>query len=158
LILAAWCFARSSRRAEAWILDHPKFGPPIVAWWENGTIARGHKALSIGGMAIGFMLFAATAHPTWWLTVAVAAALMGCSVYVASRPEPPESSMTVGMSSNILLPHTSDFISARMFLASTAYWSSRVMENSRRTSMYRPSLPAATWSRSISLAPSSPMA
>ena len=87
LILAAWCFARSSRRAEAWILSHPKFGPPIVAWREDGAIARGHKVLSIGGMAIGFILFSATVHPTWWLAVAVAAALTGCSAYVASRPD-----------------------------------------------------------------------
>lgn len=30
LILAAWCFGRSSPRLEAWMLDHPRFGCPSV--------------------------------------------------------------------------------------------------------------------------------
>jgi uncharacterized membrane protein YbaN (DUF454 family) len=31
LILAAWCFGRSSPRLEAWMLDHPRFGLPCAA-------------------------------------------------------------------------------------------------------------------------------
>jgi uncharacterized membrane protein YbaN (DUF454 family) len=88
LILAAWCFARSSRRAEAWILNHPKFGPPIVAWRENRAIARRHKAMSVGGMAIGMALFVLTAHPAWWVAGLVALALAGLAAYVVTRPEP----------------------------------------------------------------------
>jgi uncharacterized membrane protein YbaN (DUF454 family) len=88
LILAAWCFARSSRRAEAWILNHPKFGPPILAWRENRAIARRYKAMSIGGMAIGMGLFLFTAHPVWWVACLVALVLAGLAAYVATRPEP----------------------------------------------------------------------
>src|SRR3546814_11599305 len=32
VILAAFCFARSSPRLEKWLLTHPHFGHHIVAW------------------------------------------------------------------------------------------------------------------------------
>jgi uncharacterized membrane protein YbaN (DUF454 family) len=31
LILAAACFIRSSSRLEAWVLNHPRFGPTLPA-------------------------------------------------------------------------------------------------------------------------------
>jgi uncharacterized protein len=88
LIVAAWCFARSSRRAETWLLQHRHFGPPIVAWRQSRAIARRHKYMSIGGMSLGMLLFVVTAHPSWWLALVVAAALSACAVFVATRPEP----------------------------------------------------------------------
>lgn len=89
LIIAAWCFARSSQRAEAWILDHPRFGPPIRAWRESRAIARRYKFVSVAGMALGLALFVLSAHPAWWVTGLVAMALIALSAYVATRPEPP---------------------------------------------------------------------
>jgi len=88
LILAAWCFARSSRRAEAWILNHPKFGPPIRAWQQNRAIARRYKVMSIGGMALGLAVFVLTAHPAWWVASLLALAILALATYVATRPEP----------------------------------------------------------------------
>ncbi len=38
LILAAGCFARSSPRLEAKLLDHPRFGPSLRAWRAEGAI------------------------------------------------------------------------------------------------------------------------
>ncbi len=35
LIVAAWCFGRSSPRLEAWMLDHPRFGLPLRQWREE---------------------------------------------------------------------------------------------------------------------------
>jgi len=88
LILAAWCFARSSRRAEAWLLNHPHLGPPIVAWRDQRAIARKHKYMSIGGMAVGMALFVVTARPALWLALLVASALLLLMIFVARRPEP----------------------------------------------------------------------
>jgi len=88
LIVAAWCFARSSRRAEAWIVNHPRFGPPIRAWRDSRAIARRYKIMSIGGMSLGLLLFIVTAQPAWWVVALVGAALFVLSAYVATRPEP----------------------------------------------------------------------
>jgi uncharacterized membrane protein YbaN (DUF454 family) len=40
LILASWCFARSSPRLEAWLLAHPHFGPTLSAWNATGAVPR----------------------------------------------------------------------------------------------------------------------
>ena len=45
LIVAAACFARSSPRLEAWLLDHPTFGKPLRDWRAAGAIPRPAKAV-----------------------------------------------------------------------------------------------------------------
>ena len=88
LILAAWCFARSSKRAEAWLLEHRYLGPAIVAWRQNGAIARRHKGMAVTGMTAGFLIFFVAAHPGLWLALGVGAAMLACALFVLSRPEP----------------------------------------------------------------------
>lgn len=86
LILAAGCFARSSPRLEAWLMDHAQFGPTLRAWRERGAIPRPAKVMACAGMAFGFVVFFLTAHPQVWLALTVAAALAACAVFVVSRP------------------------------------------------------------------------
>ncbi|MDP3494591.1 MAG: YbaN family protein [Hyphomonadaceae bacterium] len=88
LIMAAGCFARSSRRLEAWIEGHPKYGPTVVAWRRHGAIPRKAKYLAIGMMTLSFAALAITHPPAlwFWLTGAV---LLACALFVASRPEGP---------------------------------------------------------------------
>lgn len=88
LILAAWCFARSSRRAEAWLLQHRLFGPIIETWRREQAIARRPKIVAVCGMAAGFLIFLIAARPALWLAVLVAAILGACAAYVITRPEP----------------------------------------------------------------------
>ncbi|MDC3378657.1 YbaN family protein [Planctomycetota bacterium] len=38
LLAAAWCFARSSKRLDAWLENHPHLGPPLAAWREHGAV------------------------------------------------------------------------------------------------------------------------
>lgn len=90
LILAAGCFARSSPRLEAWILDHKRFGPLVRAWRENGAIPRKAKILACIGMATGFAIFFLSAHPGLWLALGVAVALGACAAFVVSRPGAPQ--------------------------------------------------------------------
>ncbi|MBB3889926.1 hypothetical protein GGQ61_000623 [Phenylobacterium haematophilum] len=86
LILAAGCFAKSSPRLEAWILDHKQFGPLVRDWRAHGAIPRKAKVLACTGMAVGFAVFFLSVHPDLWLALAVAAALAACAAFVVSRP------------------------------------------------------------------------
>ena len=86
LILAAGCFARSSPRLEAWLLDHPRFGPTLRAWRRDRAIPRKAKWLACTGITAGYAIFLATAHPHWPLGVIVAAAMAACALFILSRP------------------------------------------------------------------------
>jgi uncharacterized membrane protein YbaN (DUF454 family) len=88
LILAAACFARSSRRLEAWLLAHPRFGPLVRAWREEGAMPRSAKRAACIGMMSGYGLFWLTARPDWGVACVVAALMLACGLWIVSRPEP----------------------------------------------------------------------
>ncbi|WP_449253643.1 YbaN family protein [Brevundimonas naejangsanensis] len=88
LILAAACFTRSSPRLEAWLLNHPRFGPTLRAWRAEGAVPRRAKIAACLGMAVGFGLFWLVVRPGLWLGLTVAVAMTVCAVFVASRPSP----------------------------------------------------------------------
>lgn len=86
LILAAGCFARSSPRLEAWLLDHPRFGPTLRVWRRDGAMSRRAKGMACGGMAIGYAIFLLTARPNAVLAIVVAFVMIGCATYIGTRP------------------------------------------------------------------------
>jgi uncharacterized membrane protein YbaN (DUF454 family) len=89
LILAAGCFGRSSPRLEAWLLNHPRFGPSVRAWRANGAIPRKAKVFACLGMAGGMAVFLLAARPKPWLGLLVGAIMAACAAFVVSRPAPP---------------------------------------------------------------------
>lgn len=85
VILAAYCFTRSSPRMERRLLEHPRFGPHIVRWRERGAISRaGKKAATIAFAASIAITLALTAMP--WPLVTIAAAII-VGGWIWSRPE-----------------------------------------------------------------------
>jgi hypothetical protein len=89
LILAAACFARSSRRLETWLVNHPKLGPSVVAWRENGAIPRKAKIIAIAAMAISFTVVALAHPPALWLWI-TGAVLLASALFVGTRPGLPQ--------------------------------------------------------------------
>ncbi len=89
LIMAGWCFARSSPRLESWLMNHPRFGGTLRAWRDHRAIPRRAKIAACTGMIVGFVLFWLGAHPGPLLAIGVAAALVACAAYVVTRPERP---------------------------------------------------------------------
>jgi uncharacterized membrane protein YbaN (DUF454 family) len=85
LLLAAFCFARSSDRLRKWLYAHKWFGPLLNNWEKYGAIGRKTKLLA------ALMLFATPilsiylGAKLWviWLQVPI---LMGSAAFILSRP------------------------------------------------------------------------
>ncbi|SDZ30342.1 hypothetical protein SAMN04487939_1355 [Lysobacter sp. yr284] len=88
LILAVGCFARSSPKFERRLLEHPRYGPALRLWREQGAISRKGKRFAGLGMALGFVLFWWGAHPSWKLALCVGLGFAASAAYVLSRPAP----------------------------------------------------------------------
>ena len=90
LLLSAICFTNSSPRLHAWLIGHPRLGPPIRAWQQYHAISRPAKVM--GSVSMGLILLAGWwfGLPGWILGIQ-AAALMGVSFFLWTRPEPPTS-------------------------------------------------------------------
>ncbi|MCB1859581.1 MAG: YbaN family protein [Gammaproteobacteria bacterium] len=89
LLLAAYCFSRSSSRIHQWIVSHRWFGPPILQWQEKRTISRVNKRRALLLICLSFSL-------TLWLTplpelarTALVILFVGLIWLVARLPVPP---------------------------------------------------------------------
>lgn len=85
VILAAYCFARSSPRLERRLLEHPVFGPHIVRWREGGAISRKGKRAAAGAFAFSIVVALIFVHFPWSLAPVAAAILIG--TWIWTRPE-----------------------------------------------------------------------
>lgn len=88
LIIAAFFFGRSSERLEAWLLNHPRFGPTIMAWRRDRAIGARAKLMACSGMALGFAILHFVTRPSAAIQLTAALILLGCAAYVLSRPQP----------------------------------------------------------------------
>lgn len=85
VILAAYCFARSSPRLEARLLEHPTFGPHIVRWRERGAISRKGKNAAAAAFAFSIVMALLFVRFPWSLAPVVAAVVVGGWIW--TRPE-----------------------------------------------------------------------
>jgi uncharacterized membrane protein YbaN (DUF454 family) len=89
LIGALFCFTRSSPRLENWLIQHPKYGPGLVAWRKHGAISKKVKCIACCSMLLSFIfvyLFASMPLPAY-IGIGV---FMGVGAYfVVTRPSLP---------------------------------------------------------------------
>lgn len=85
LLLAAFCFARSSTRLHDWMLHHPHFGPPIHSWREKGAISIRAKRLATLSIAGTIVVSLAMGVPSLLLALQ-ALVLTTVLLFIWSRP------------------------------------------------------------------------
>lgn len=87
LLLAAFCFSRSSSRLHQWLLSHKTLGPIIDRWHRTGTIDRSIKIKAIALLAVSFAITLFFA-PVGMLGKALLLSLgLSIAYYLASLPE-----------------------------------------------------------------------
>ncbi len=90
MLLAAFCFARGSRRLHGWLMNHRQFGPAIHDWHQHGAIRRSAKRMAMVAIAFSFALSVGIGVAVWVLALQ-AMVLGGVSVFILTRPEGPRS-------------------------------------------------------------------
>lgn len=89
LILATGCFAKSSPKLEAWLLNHRRFGSALTAWRAEGSISMKHKIIAISMLwaSIGGTVIFLALHLAINLLLLLSAA--GVTAYLVTRPTLP---------------------------------------------------------------------
>ncbi|SLN69413.1 Inner membrane protein YbaN [Falsiruegeria litorea R37] len=85
LLLAAFCFARSSERLHDWLLSHQVFGPMIIDWNTNGAIRPAAKKAATLSVAAVFGLSLAFGLATHILIIQ-AVTLGAVLIFIWTRP------------------------------------------------------------------------
>ena len=70
VLLAAFCFSRSSPRVERWLLSHPRFGPMIQNW-------RAHRAIPLRAKKLAWVMMTAGSLWAAWLLPAMYGGVRG---------------------------------------------------------------------------------
>jgi uncharacterized membrane protein YbaN (DUF454 family) len=89
LLLAAFAFARSSPRLHDWLVNHPRFGPPIADWQAHGAISRRTKLVAAAVMIATLALSVVTGVRSE-IVVVQALVLSAVAVFVLTRPNIPD--------------------------------------------------------------------
>lgn len=88
VLLAAYAFARSSRRWHEWLMNHRLFGPMIRNWQAHGAISRRAKISAMVALAVVVCISVVLRVPLPWLGVQLVA-LAAVAAFILSRPLPP---------------------------------------------------------------------
>jgi len=88
LIAALWAASKGWPRLEAWLLNHPKYGPDIKAWRDHRVIKRRSKIIALVMMATGYLvLWLFVPQVPVWLKAIVGVVLVVVGCWLATRPD-----------------------------------------------------------------------
>lgn len=85
IILAAFCFARSSPQLERRLVEHPRFGHHILAWRDKGAISRRGKVAASFAFVVSILLSIVFAPWPWVMVPILAMCVTG--TWIWTRPE-----------------------------------------------------------------------
>lgn len=87
LLLSAWAAGKGWPALELWLLQHPRYGPPIVAWRQHGAVSRRAKWLASLMMTGSVLLLWFSAAPML-LKITLPLFLLAVATWLWLRPEP----------------------------------------------------------------------
>ena len=85
LLIAAWCFARSSERFHDALLSHPQLGPQIDAWHSGKGFQRQLRTRILTIMWIS-MIVSMFIAAIWWVCIIIAVCGVCTTLYILKQP------------------------------------------------------------------------
>ena len=86
LLVAAWAGGRGWPALERWLLNHPKYGPPIRDWRQHGAVPRRAKWAASGMMLFSASVLALSPVPLW-LKLGLPLFMAAVATWLWRRPE-----------------------------------------------------------------------
>ncbi|MEQ9559260.1 MAG: YbaN family protein [Rhodospirillales bacterium] len=86
MLLALWCFARSSQRFHDWLYHHRLFGPPLQKWERHRVIPVSAKVFACTAMTAS-LIYITFFRPVPGYLIAIAAAVMAYGAwFILTKP------------------------------------------------------------------------
>lgn len=91
MLLALWCFARSSDRFHDWLYTHKVFGPPLQLYREYRVIPVMAKCVALLFMTASLVYMVVFLQIAVWVKVLIAGTMVLGAWFILSKPSlPPE--------------------------------------------------------------------
>jgi uncharacterized membrane protein YbaN (DUF454 family) len=91
MLLALWCFSRSSDRFHDWLYTHKHFGPPLQQWHQYRIIPLAAKYIAILFMTSSLVyMFVFLTTPVWAKVLMSISMAFGCWFILTKPSFPPE--------------------------------------------------------------------
>jgi uncharacterized membrane protein YbaN (DUF454 family) len=86
ILLAAYCFARSSQTLHNWLMTHPWFSDGLSQWQQHRAIRKGLKRKALFVTALSFLL-SILIVPLVWLKLMLVIMACGLLLFLWKIPE-----------------------------------------------------------------------
>ena len=93
MLLALWCFARSSDRFHDWLYTHRLFGPPLQQWHQHRVIPLAAKLTALFFMSASLVYLFVFLTTEVWVKVLMTTSMALGAWFILTKPSlPPEES------------------------------------------------------------------
>jgi len=91
MLLALWCFARSSERFHDWLYTHQVFGPPLQQYRKHQVIPVVAKSVALLFMSASLVYLFVFLQIAVWLKLLITGSMALGAWFILSKPSlPPE--------------------------------------------------------------------
>lgn len=87
LLLAAWAATRGSPELHRWLYQHPRFGPPLIAWEEKRAVSTPAKWLACTLMSLSWVIMFLMTD-SWVVPALTGVLFLSVGGFLVTRPPP----------------------------------------------------------------------